>query len=107
MSLLARYPAEAQAAYTQFLQTRSPDDADQIVLAVIRQHIPRKHQPPAGQPLPETARLMADLGYDSLAIAEVVFLFEDLFKVRITQAELTPVRTVSDLRSFVRRKLEV
>ncbi len=107
MSLLARYPAEAQTAYAHFQQVRDPAAADQIVLAVIRQHIPRKNQLPTGDPLPANARLMADLGYDSLAIAEVVFLFEDLFKVRITQAELTPLRTVADLRAFVRKKLEV
>ena len=43
---------------------------------------------PGGAELRSDMKLMEDLGYDSLAVAETVFFFEDLFKVRIQNTEL-------------------
>ncbi|HEU5077789.1 MAG TPA: acyl carrier protein [Opitutaceae bacterium] len=102
---LGKFPEGVKAAYTKYLQTADAAALDTVVLAVVRDYVPKTVVLPTDQPLPDNARLIADLGFDSLAISETVFFLEDLFKVRITNAEIIKVRTVGELRSFVRAKL--
>ncbi len=70
------------------------------MLAIVADHMRDKRAP-----LHDTSTLMADLGFDSVTIAEMVFFIEDLLKVNVTNAEIMRVRTVGDLRAFVRHKL--
>lgn len=98
------FPAEAQQAYGRFVQTRVPADADVVVLAIMVDHMPDKKLRPNTPPA-DTLALVADLGFDSVAITEMVFFLEDLFQVRISNEEILKVRTVGDLRAFVRQKL--
>lgn len=102
---LAKFPQEVRDAYARYKNSGNPNAIDIVVIAVVRDFIPKHIAPPANQPLPENARLMADLGYDSLAIAETVFFFEDLFDVKISNKEIMEVGTVGELRAFVRAKL--
>lgn len=99
-ALLRHFPAEVREAYLRVAATRDPAAADTLVLAIVADHMPR---PEAG--LADDARLMADLGFDSVTIAEMVFFLEDLLKVSVTNAEILRVRTVADLRAFVRQKI--
>jgi len=48
---------------------------------------------------------MDELGFDSLAITEVVFFTEELFEISIANEEILAVRSLDDLRSFIRRKV--
>jgi acyl carrier protein len=50
-------------------------------------------------------RLIRDLGFDSLALAEVVFFTEELFAIRITNEGTVRARTLDELRGFIRSKL--
>ena len=102
---LAKFPERIRAEYARYQADGDPEALDVVVLAVVRDHVPKKNQMPEVQLLPESARLMEDLGFDSLAITETVFFLEDLFKVRITNSEILSVHTVGELRAFVRRKL--
>ena len=104
LALGRHFPAEVQQAYTRFLQTRVPADADIVVMAIMLDHRPDKKLRPTELPA-DTLGLVADLGFDSVAITEMVFFLEDLFLVRISNEEILRVRTVGDLRAFVRQKL--
>jgi acyl carrier protein len=102
---LAKFPREVRDAYTRYQTSGDASAVDTVVLAVVRDFIPKHLAPPADRPLDDNARLMADLGFDSLAIAETVFFLEDLFAVKISNAEIMQVSTVAELRAFVRAKL--
>jgi acyl carrier protein len=99
-ALLRHFPAEVREAYLRVVAARDPSAADTLVLAIVADHMPR----PDAE-LADNARLTADLGFDSVTIAERVFFLEDLLKVNVTNAELVRVRTVAELRAFVRQKV--
>lgn len=93
-------------AYLRFESTGEAADADIVIMAIVLDHMPDKTKSP-NVPLADTLSLVADLGFDSVAITEMVFFLEDLFQMRITNQEIVRVRTVGDLRWFVRQKLAV
>ena len=105
---LAKFPADIRDAHARFLSDGDVAALDTVVLAVVLDHQP-KSAPTAGlspsaKPA-DSARLMADLGFDSLALAEIVFFFEDLYGVTITNDELVRITTIGELRAFVRAKV--
>jgi acyl carrier protein len=98
------FPDDVRQAYERFVVTRVPADADLVVLAIMLDHLPDKKFRRTENPA-DSLGLVADLGFDSVAITEMVFFLEDLFQVCITNEEILRVKTVGDLRSFVRQKL--
>ena len=76
---------------------------DPVIVAILNDFIPNKPEQPLGD-LPGSTRLMEDLGFDSLAITEVVFFTEELLGITIANEEILQVRTLDDLRGFVRAK---
>lgn len=99
-TLLRHFPEDVRAAYLTLRATGDAVAADKLVLAIVADHMPRK-----AADLNDSAELLRDLGFDSVAIAEMVFFIEDLLQVNVTNAEIMKVRTVADLRAFVRQKL--
>jgi len=99
-------PAEARAALSRFQVDGDPATLDPVLLAILEDFIPHTPPVPLAQ-LPGSTRLIDDLGFDSLAITEVVFFTEDLFSIHITNEEIIQARTLDDLRGFIRRKVDV
>lgn len=97
-------PAEALAAFRRFQAEGDVAGLDPVILSILEDFIPHASAVPLAQRPGET-RLIEDLGFDSLAITEVVFYAEDLFGITISNDEIIQVRTLDDLRGFIRRKV--
>jgi len=104
-TLVNHFPPEVREAFARFRVNRSSADADIVVLAVVLDHQPDNTGARPTTAPAETSKLVEDLGFDSIAITEMVFFLEDLFAVRIGNDEIQRVRTVGDLRAFIREKL--
>lgn len=101
---LRHLPLDARAAFRRFQADGTTADLDLVVFAILEDFIPKK----TGQALaalPGDTPLMDGLGFDSLAITEIIFFAEDLFGISISNEEILKVRTVDDLRLFIRRKV--
>ncbi|MEO5958876.1 MAG: acyl carrier protein [Opitutaceae bacterium] len=103
-ALLRHFPEEVRNAYTRLRTEGDVAAADTLVIAIVLDHMPDKKRRPAETPA-DTVALVTDLGFDSVAITEMVFFIEDLLQVNIANEEILRVRTVGDLRAFVRTKL--
>lgn len=102
---LVRFPAEVHAAYQTFRSSRDEAALRVVIVAAVRDFMPRASVHSRTDPLRAEERLIEDLGFDSLAVAETVFFFEDLFKVAIKNEEIMALRTVGELCDFVARRL--
>lgn len=104
---LASFPPSIREAHSRWRASGDRAALDTVVLAIIAYHRPKRAagEDLAAVQLPESTRLIEDLGYDSLALAEVVFFVEDLYQVGISNADLKTIATISDLRGYVRRRV--
>lgn len=97
-------PEAAQAAFRKFRAEGDVTTLDPLLFAILENYAPRKSARPLAE-VPGTTLLMDDLGFDSLAITEIVFFTEELFEITIANEELIRVRTLDDLRGFIQRKV--
>jgi acyl carrier protein len=100
---LARFPAAVLAAYQRFRATGDVAGVEEVVVAATIDHRPGAKGP--APDVSEGTRLLEDLGYDSVSVAELVFFLEDLFDLTISTDDIKGVSTISDLRGCVIRKL--
>lgn len=97
-------PADARAAFERFQADGDAAALDPVLIAILGDYIPKSPARPLSE-MPGDTRLIDDLGFDSLAITEVVFFTEELFRITISNEEIVQVRTLDDLRSFIRGKV--
>lgn len=98
-------PESARAAYREYRATGEAAALDPLILAILQSYLPRKSGHHIVADLPGKTELVGGLGFDSLAIAEIVFFTEDLFGVNIANTEIAGLRTLDDLRAFIRHKV--
>jgi len=104
---LASFPPEIKALHQLWLASQDFAALDSVVLAIIAFHRPKRASIANPSNLPDSCRLVGDLDYDSLALAEVVFFIEDLYQVSIPNEDLLKLLTIGDLRGYVRTKITV
>lgn len=101
--LLVGYPEGTLAATEKFLGDRDPAALDALLLGVLEKHLPPKEGRVPLVAQPGAARLIEDLGFDSLALVEVNFLLQDITGLKLPEAEMRDLRTLDDLRAVLRR----
>lgn len=97
-------PAGARAAYADFQAGGDPAALTLVIMAILHDFSPHRATLTMDD-LPGSTRLIEDLGFDSLAITEVVFAAEDLFRIRISNEEIARVGTLHDLCRFINAKM--
>jgi acyl carrier protein len=102
---LDKFPSAVREAHARFLATGDAAALDVVVLAILLDYQPAHIRAASTDVPPDSARLLGDLGFDSLALAEIVFFIEDLYNVSISNEELVRIGTVGELRAFVRVKI--
>ncbi len=104
--MLVGYPAETVAAAERFFREGEPEALDRLVAGVIAYHRPSKANGDAGEvaPLEGSARLVEDLGFDSLAMVEMSFLLDELLGLKLSDDEMRALRTIDDVRGVVRTR---
>jgi len=100
---IRHFPADVIASFVHYRTTGDAAALDPVIVAILNDFIPTKPEQPLGD-LAGSTRLMEDLGFDSLAITEVIFFTEELLGITIANEEILQVRTLDDLRGFVRAK---
>lgn len=95
-------PENLQDALRHYSERRSEEDLDAVIgglLADLGADL-------EGEGLSDDANFIEDLGLDSLSIAEFVFFFEDVFKIRISNETLAEIRTLGALKAFLKSEMK-
>ena len=103
--LLKHLPTRVRERFAHFLATGDAAAADEVVIAIVRDHVPARKQGTTPAVITDDMSLTADLGIDSVSIADAVFMLEEVFDVTIATKEIIRLSTVGDLRAFIRQKL--
>jgi acyl carrier protein len=100
---LAGFPAPVVEAYQRYRATGDVGAVEEVVIAAAVDHRPGSKDP--APQVSDRTRLLEDLAYDSVSVAELVFFLEDLFDLTISTEDIEAAKTIGDLRSCVVRKL--
>lgn len=103
-SKLQGHPPGTVLAFERYLESRDPAHLDSVVVEVLRYY-----HPDPGNLRPESfapeKHLSQDLGIDSVAMVEAVFLIEDLLEISIPNEDLNTLQTFGDLKAYLRSRL--
>ncbi len=104
---LEPFSSGVRDAFLRYLSQRDMSAADEVVIAILKDHVPSRKVSQIPAHLTDESTLMGDLGIDSVSISDAVFVIEEVFDVSIANKDLANLRTVGDLRHYLRAKLAV
>lgn len=94
-------PVEMQVILKSYETSRSLGDLDAVISSMLMDLGANL----GDDKLSDETNFIQDLGLDSLAIAEFVFFFEDLFNIKISNLELATINNLGELKLFIQGKL--
>ena len=103
-----RFSVAAQEAFANFQRSGDLSGIPLVVMEVVFDLAPLRtafESASGSSPSQNQLRLVEDLGFDSLVIAELIFSLEEMFPVSVQNSELVAVRTLGDLHVFISSKL--
>jgi acyl carrier protein len=95
-------PATYYAA-CKFKKSRQPADLRLIVLGIMERFVERELRTKLSE-APDSLRLREDLSLDSLTMMEIVMIAEEVLGVTVSNEELTKLRTLGDVQTFILAK---
>jgi 3-hydroxyacyl-[acyl-carrier-protein] dehydratase len=101
---LKRCPPVTLEAALAFRATRDPAFVPAIVIGIVERFVEPDLRPKLKGGA-DDARLIDDLGIDSLTMMEIVILVEEVLQVQINNDELRNLRSIGDVKVFVDCKL--
>jgi len=102
--VLRRCSPETLAAAVQFREDGDAAAVPAIVFGVIQRYQPSAATVPLAA-AGETARLVEDLGLDSLTMLEIVLTLEEVLGVQVPNEDLKDIRTLGQISQLLQRKL--
>ena len=96
---LEGHEPETIAAYHAFIDSQEPTALESLICCLLI-HYSEEQQAPA-KITPETP-IREGFGLDSIGLAELVFLLEDLFGLSLSNEELERIQTLGDLQAYLR-----
>jgi hypothetical protein len=103
-AILRGFPEDTVRDCAEFQATGNRAAFDRALLGLLHHHLSPKPPRPLST-YPGTTALVAELGLDSITMVELVFIFEDLFQVKLPQEKLLGIVTLDDLRGLLHRSL--
>jgi acyl carrier protein len=101
---LRRCSPQTIDAAVRYRETGDPSTIPTIVFGILERYQPSTAPVKLSQ-ADENARLIEDLGLDSLTLLEIVLSIEEVLKLHIENDELREIRTMGNLNKFLHAKI--
>lgn len=103
---LKRCSPETVEAAIAFRNEGDASQAPVVIIGIIERFCDPDVRPRLQEPNADELKVAEDLGVDSLTMVEVVMLVEESLSITIDNSELADLKTIGDVKSFVKGKLE-
>jgi 3-hydroxyacyl-[acyl-carrier-protein] dehydratase len=101
---LKRCSDETVAAALSLQEGIDDVDLDVVIRGVLARDL-QEERLPALPEASDDSRLIEDIGMDSFGMIEVVMTAEEVFGITISNEEMKGIKTLGELKSFLRAKL--
>lgn len=97
---LVGFPQKVQDDYKKYIETNDSEDLSTFVLSALGFLSEDSDGVEALSSAPDETKLIEQSVIDSLAVAELIFLLEDLFQFTIDDEKMREMETVGDLKAI-------